>query len=147
MGIENTVSLPVTDEIAKSGDSGKPYVLSHPDSAHASAFRSLAAGVVADVEEMERADSGLPPVDYDVEENVITIGDNFRIDPVELRAKCRCAECVEEFTGKPLLIQQLFQAIRVPPSSAGLVATHSCVDWNNGHKSLYPYKWILDGKE
>lgn len=146
-GIENTVSLPVTDEIARSGDTGRPYVLSHPESAHAAAFRTLAAGVVADVEEMRASGGGLPAVDYVAEENVIKVGDDFEIDPIALRAKCRCAQCVEELTGRPLLDPATIASDTRPAVISGVGRYAFCVDWNDGHKSLYPYKWILEADD
>jgi hypothetical protein len=41
-GIVNTVSMPLVDEISKSGDSGLPYVVAHPDSQAAAIYRTLA---------------------------------------------------------------------------------------------------------
>uniref|UniRef100_A0A7S1UGJ6 Gamma-butyrobetaine hydroxylase-like N-terminal domain-containing protein n=1 Tax=Phaeomonas parva TaxID=124430 RepID=A0A7S1UGJ6_9STRA len=146
-GIENTVSLPVVDEIAQSGDSGTPYLVEHAESSHASAFRALAAGVAEDVEEMAQApNGGLPTVESDPSKsNFLTIGDK-EISPVELRAMCRCALCVEELTGKPLLDPDTIPADIAPASIARVGRYAFAVDWNDGHKSLYPYRWII-GKD
>jgi len=48
-----------------------------------------------------------PEVKYDLESNTIQISDNGgpteTVSPAELRRACRCAACVEELTGRPLL--------------------------------------------
>lgn len=144
-GIQNTVSLPIVDEIAETGDSGTPYMIQHPESQHAGAFRELAHGVAADVEEMLRAGSGLPELEVDLEGREMNVGPR-KLDFVELRAKCRCALCVEELSGKPLLDPATIPE-DITPANIGRVGRYAfSVDWSDGHKSLYPYRWILEGK-
>lgn len=42
-GISNTASLPLTEEVSASGDSGTPLVVRHPDSPAAGVYRELAS--------------------------------------------------------------------------------------------------------
>ncbi len=59
-----------------------------------------------------------------------------------LRRNCRCASCVEELTGRHLLIQTMVSEsiypIRMYPTGNYALS----VDWSDGHRSLYPYKQI-----
>jgi len=153
-GIEHTYSVPLMGKIAKNGDSGTPFVLEHPDSPQAEVYRELAGSVVEEVEKVQSAGDGRPIVTFDEERHTMVVVDGEEestISPAELRRDCRCAKCVEEFTGKRILIaESVPETIR--PTGMGKTGNYALsVNWSDGHRSLYPFRqirsMIADAKE
>jgi MinD-like ATPase involved in chromosome partitioning or flagellar assembly/DUF971 family protein len=154
-GIEHTFSVPLLDRIAANGDSGTPYVLQFPDSPPALVFRELAQAVVSEVAKSKYSNAR-PEIQYKKDEHVIEVrgiaandkagmdGDDAgpTLTPAELRRACRCAACVEELTGKQILIPtsvaESIQPMRMSPTGNYALS----VDWSDGHRSLYPYRQI-----
>jgi ATP-binding protein involved in chromosome partitioning len=72
------------------------------------------------------------------------------LGPRLLRLHCRCAGCVHEITGDPIL-----DPASVPPSIHPLAIRHVgryalAFDWSDGHTTgLYPFDYLraLDGQE
>eukprot|EP01035_Chromulina_nebulosa_P018705 gene18705-24464_t len=106
-GIENQVAIPLLDEVSLCGDIGTPYVLQYPDSPLAQAMIDLAGGVISEIEAISLTNKySTPSLNYLAESNEIKLVDGSNtasIKPFTLRDECRCAVCVEEFTGKKLL--------------------------------------------
>lgn len=140
-GIEHTFSVPLLDTIAAKGDQGDPFVLQYPDSPQAKIYRELASAVVSEVAKTKFAGSSRPEISFNKEAHSIEI-DSDTMEPAELRKDCKCAACVEELTGRQILIRS-----RIPDSVEPLrmVPTGNyalSVDWSDGHRSLYPYRQI-----
>jgi Mrp family chromosome partitioning ATPase/DUF971 family protein len=153
-GIENTFSVPLLDRIAANGDSGTPYVLEHPDSPPALVFLELAQSVVSEVAKTKYSTTR-PDIAYDKAEHQIRVrgissgageeplkDDDSVLTPAELRRACRCAGCVEEMTGRQILIPtsvpESVQPMRMSPTGNYALS----VDWSDGHRSLYPYRQV-----
>jgi hypothetical protein len=161
-GINTTVALPLLEEVSQAGDRGIPYVLAHPDSEFTEAMRTLAESVVHAIATLRHVPTPTLLFSQDRAafflENTGAPGKwEQELSPRDLRAACRCAACVEELTGRPLLDRTSIPAsIRpiLPPGmeegagpgevQAGLpVGRYAvAVDWSDGHKSLYPYKQL-----
>jgi Mrp family chromosome partitioning ATPase len=161
-GMDTIISLPLLDEISKSGDSGLPYVLSNPDSRVAKAIDELADGVL---KELANAENGRQSLAFDEETSVFTlqIGDKddnkdhnkdkdkdkeaVTASAYDLRCDCRCAVCVEELTGRALLDRKTVSPKVRPIGGMGAMANigryAAKVDWSDGHKSLYPFRQII----
>ena len=61
----------------------------------------------------------------------------------DLRLACRCAQCIEETTGKPLLDPQAVpQQIRA--RAINIVGNYACnIDWSDGHSSgIYNFRGL-----
>lgn len=141
-GITNTVQVPLVPEVASSGDKGVPFVLENPDGDRAAPFLSLANAVVREVSKLKFNATGRPVLSYQPGEGTITIdtnGDKQVMKAADLRRQCRCALCVEEFTGKlildPASIPENIAATAFAPIGNYAVS----VQWSDGHSSLYPY--------
>jgi DUF971 family protein len=140
-GIDHTFSVPLLDKIAANGDSGLPFVLGNPDSPQAEIYKDLAKAVVTEVAKVKYTGSGRPNVVYNKEQDVIEV-DGDTITPANLRRSCRCAACVEEMTGRQLLVPssvpESIGPLRMYPTGNYALS----VDWSDGHRSLYPHRQI-----
>jgi Mrp family chromosome partitioning ATPase/DUF971 family protein len=149
-GIEHTFSMPLMDSIAANGDSGTPFVLANPDSPQTAIYKALASSVVSEVSKAKYSKESLRPVvEFNKEDRKIEVDDSA-MAPVELRRACRCASCVEEMTGRQILIpssvKETIEPLKMYPTGNYALS----VDWSDGHKSLYPYRQIrslLQAKE
>ena len=139
-GIDHTYSMPLMDKIAANGDSGNPFFLDNPNSPQAAIYRDLAKSVVSEVAKTKFSQSR-PDIVYDEKNHIIKVDDEL-ISSAGLRRACRCAACVEELTGRQILlptsVPESIKPIRM--SSTGNYALS--VDWIDGHRSLYPYRQI-----
>jgi len=159
-GLTNTVSLPVLEEVSRSGDSGVPLVLGQPDSAPAQVFMDLAGRVVREVAKLRHDRSRLrPSITYLPAEHMIAVtvhGSNDaggaeevtppqKMSPAALRRQCRCAMCVEEMTGRQILRPEDVSE-DIKPVEIGAVGNYAVgITWTDGHKSLFPYRSFVDG--
>lgn len=66
------------------------------------------------------------------------------VNPYNLRINCRCATCIEEFTGERLLDTSTVPPL-VKPLNMNRIGRYAvAIDWSDGHKSLFPYKAIAN---
>jgi len=159
-GLTNTVSLPVLEEVSRSGDSGVPLVLGQPNSAPAQVFMDLAGRVVREVAKLRHDRSRLrPSITYLPEEHMIAVkmhgysdtggaeavAPPQKMSPAALRRQCRCAMCVEEMTGRQILRPEDVPE-EIKPVEIGAVGNYAVgITWTDGHKSLFPYRSFVDG--
>lgn len=162
-GIEHTFSMPLLQNIASTGDSGTPFFLQHKESEQAKLYTQLAKSVVQEVAKIQFAKSqgkGTPIINYDADTHSITVLDDHHstatttmndendtttsdtISPAQLRRECKCAACVEELTGRQLLLPMSVPDYIKPNAMAPCGNYALSVDWSDGHRSLYPYKQI-----
>jgi len=162
-GIEHSFSVPLMNKIAENGDSGTPYVLEHPDSQQAAIYNDLAKAVVSEVAKAKHSgNSKRPTIVYNQDQHVLQVdfpqpqqqqqqqqndddGDNVlsaALTPATLRRACRCAACVEELTGRQILVPEtILESTR--PIAMGPTGNYAwSIDWSDGHRSLYPYRQI-----
>uniref|UniRef100_A0A6U3BX58 MIP18 family-like domain-containing protein n=1 Tax=Entomoneis paludosa TaxID=265537 RepID=A0A6U3BX58_9STRA len=142
-GIEHTFSVPLLDRIAANGDSGQPYILEHPDSPQAAIYKDLAKSVVKEVAKAKfSGQNSRPDVVFDKEAHKMVVNGKSVLTPAGLRRGCRCAACVEELTGRqiliPTMVSENIAPLRMTPTGNYALS----VDWSDGHRSLYPYRQI-----
>eukprot|EP01038_Epipyxis_sp_PR26KG_P007304 gene7304-9951_t len=145
-GIENIISFPLQDEVSISGDSGIPYVIQYQSENDVISCRmkELAKGVIQEIDRLTTLNKqkSQTSLTYDETKNTIIFNQNIEISPFKLRCDCRCAVCVEEFTGKNLLdVNKVSKLVR-PLGMSPIGKYAMSVDWSDGHKSLYPFKQI-----
>jgi Mrp family chromosome partitioning ATPase/DUF971 family protein len=149
-GIEHTFSIPLLPTIAANGDAGTPYVLEHPSTPQSNVFKQLASAVVSEVAKIKYSGgSQRPIVEYRKDEHVIVVSNlgskstaAHSMTPATLRRSCRCAACVEEFTGRQLLELRSIPETVAPRKMYPTGNYALSVDWSDGHRSLYPYRQI-----
>jgi DUF971 family protein len=63
--------------------------------------------------------------------------------PRQLRIQCRCAGCVDEFTGRPILRADDVPA-DVPPLAIHYVGRYALrFDWSDGHGTgIFPFEFL-----
>lgn len=141
-GITNTVQMPLVDGIASCGDTGTPYIVANAKSEHSRAFLELAEGVVREVAKLKYSANDRPALSFQQADGTITIdtAKGSQVMPAaNLRRQCRCAVCVEEFSGRPLLDPASIPENIAPSSFAPIGNYAVSVQWSDGHSSLYPY--------
>jgi len=155
-GIDHTYSMPLMDQLAKNGDSGTPFVLEHPDSKQTAIFKDLAKSVVSEVAKVKfSAESRKPKVEYNRDDHVLEITmpstdghtttsetETGLLKPADLRRACRCAACVEELTGRQILMATMVSDNVAPLKMSPTGNYALSVDWSDGHRSLYPYRQL-----
>ncbi|ACI65896.1 predicted protein, partial [Phaeodactylum tricornutum CCAP 1055/1] len=151
-GIEHSFSIPLLNKIAANGDNGTPFVLEFPDSPPAKIYQELASAVVSEVAKTKFAKSMRPSVQYDAESHLLQVSQNgvgstdeehvATLPPAELRRACRCAACVEELTGRQILVPSSVSDKIAPRNMVPTGNYALSVDWSDGHRSLYPYRQI-----
>ncbi|KAG5188520.1 HIGH-chlorophyll-fluorescence 101 [Tribonema minus] len=150
-GMTNVVRMPLHADVAAAGDAGVPFVVAHADGEHAALYRELAESVVREVAKIRYGRAARPHVAYDEARHLITIDAGAAaaaaatVEPAALRRACRCAACVEELTGRPLLDPASVPAGVRPLGFAPIGNYAVSVDWSDGHKSLYPYASFVEG--
>ncbi len=147
-GITNTIQMPLVADVASCGDSGVPFVVAKPDSEQSESFAELAEAVVREVSKLKFSDNDRPMLSFQPAEGTITIETSSGkqvMKAADLRRQCRCALCVEEFSGKPLLDPASVPDNIVPLEFAPIGNYAVSVNWDSGHSSLYPYKNFSEG--
>ena len=97
---------------------------------------------------MNRTQNHQVPVDIarnSKDELIITWSDGkILFYPVrDLRLKCPCAECVDEFTGKPLLDPKTVPMTIVHKKIKSIGRYALAVEWSDGHKSgIFSYDFL-----
>jgi DUF971 family protein len=123
-------------------------VLAQPASPSTQLFNSLAEAVHREVTALEKGVSHRPTVSFSAGTGIhvrLNNGTTGLIHPAELRRRCRCANCIEEFSGRPLLnpadVPENIYPVRLQPMGNYAVA----VQWSDGHSSsIYPYDFLLE---
>ena len=111
-------------------------------------YSNLAKNIVSELERLEKEDSKPPHVRYETGSSLVIVrkadGTEKKIKAFDLRNKCKCALCVDEFSGKKLLetknVNEDVFPYKIEPKGNYAVA----IVWSDGHKSsIYPYDRLL----
>lgn len=149
-GITNTIQVPLVEDVASCGDTGVPFVVANANSEHSLRFLELAQAVVREVAKLKHSAVRRPALSYQSSTRTITVDtikDKQEIAAADLRRQCKCALCVEEFSGRPLLDPASVPDDIVPSEFAPIGNYAVSVQWSDGHSSLYPYASFAIGYE
>ncbi|KAK4525918.1 hypothetical protein GAYE_SCF18G3827 [Galdieria yellowstonensis] len=155
-GIPFMESLPLDPDLCRWSDSGTPAVLVVSESKIAQLYHALASAVVQEIAKRAFGNrSKVPQVVFDSDKCAIvisnidpsdgnTIHNQVEWSPWELRNACRCALCVDEWTGmeRPKHVDRNVKPLQI--QSAGNYAFS--VVWSDGHQSLYPFERVAHTK-
>lgn len=145
--IDDTIQIPVDPKLSECD--GTPHFVAFPNSESADKYRQLADTVVRSVARIQHGGLNVPDVRFDEASGDILVtrqGSEHvqRIWPPTLRRQCKCALCMDEMTGRPLLnpddVKETIKPIRI--ERVGNYAVD--VDWSDGHKSLYPFARFVE---
>ena len=146
-GIEQHFKVPLMDQVAYEGDHGTPFVLQQPDSSAARVYRSLAQAVVQEVAKVKYTHPNQRlSLEYNRDDHVVSLKQGkdeeevCTLSPATIRRTCRCAACVEEMTGRQILLPSMISE-NISPLRMQSVGNYAwSIDWSDGHRSLYPEK-------
>jgi Mrp family chromosome partitioning ATPase/DUF971 family protein len=146
-GFQNTFEVPLEPEVSRWGDSGRPVVLSMSDGPVTRVYRDLCAAVVREVSKIKHGALEKPDVRYESGTGIVVSlpgGDTHIIAPAELRRRCRCARCIDEMSGKPILQPDEVSEDIYPTSIHSMGNYAVAVAWSDGHSSsIYAYDTLL----
>lgn len=175
LGVPFLGALPLDAEVVTCGDDGCPIVVAQPKSASAGVYGAIAGALVAQLDTADTglrpfvwnwdSNEGAPawreaavlpsgarniPVGLlrrDPRTLSLLWQDGHRddLDVRDLRLACRCALCVEEMSGRPLLDPRTVRA-DVSPRRIASVGNYAIqFDWSDGHNSgIYAFNDLRD---
>jgi Mrp family chromosome partitioning ATPase/DUF971 family protein len=141
-GFKHSFEIPVMEKLSEMGDTGVPLVVSEPDGLAAKLYSDLTSSVVRELSRMKFTKKELPTVEHVPGKGISYVegGVERYVAPKVLRSECRCAVCIEEFTGEQLLDKESIPESVQPTSIAPMGNYAVSVQWSDGHtSSVYPY--------
>lgn len=147
-GFKHTFEIPLAPEVSSLCDAGRPIVLEAPEHAVSAIYRDLAESVVREISRLQHGALDRPSVTYTSETGiVIALPDGGEVTwaPADLRRRCRCAHCVEEMTGQPLLRPEQVSEDIYPTQISTMGNYAVAISWSDGHgSSVYPYEVLVE---
>lgn len=146
-GIRNSFEVPIRPEISRLSDGGVPVVLADAEGPAAAGYREIAAAAVREISRIKHGGLVRPKVAYTPGTGIVVTlssGEQKVVSPAALRRACRCANCIEEFSGKPILDPASVPESVYPRAMTPMGNYAVGVSWSDGHtSSIYPYDLIL----
>jgi DUF971 family protein len=147
-GIRNSFEIPLDPDISRLSDSGTPVALADPEGAVARLYVEIASAVVREVAKIEHGGLTRPRVSYSAERGIVLTlasGEERVVSAAEVRRACRCAHCIEERSGRPLLDPASVPQTIYPRSITPIGNYAVAITWSDGHtSSIYPYELLLE---
>lgn len=146
-GIKNSFEIPIVPEVSRYSDSGIPVVLAEPQGEVSAIYREIAGAVVQEIEKLAHGGFARPKVSFVPTRGIVLTmpnGEEKTCAPAAVRRACRCANCVEEFSGKQLLDPSSVPESIYPRSITPMGNYAVAITWSDGHcSSIYPYEQLL----
>ncbi|KAF0683140.1 Aste57867_24828 [Aphanomyces stellatus] len=164
--IQHTFKLPMSEAMSASADTGRylasvllmanrisitcsPLVLGDALQDVAAIYDHLAVTVAEECVKLKHLARAAPELLYDKTRGMILrfygvdSAEEIVLSPIDLRARCRCAQCIEEFTGR-----QVLDPTAIPddirPTAVQRKGNYAfAVVWSDGHSSsLYTFEHL-----
>ncbi len=130
--------------ISDTCDRGRPAVLEAPRGDLAGLYEEISGRIVREIERIENGAIISPEVTFEEGRGIlfsVPDGDERVIDPADLRRRCGCARCKDEYTGEPLLRPEEVPDDVHPLSIERMGNYAVAIRWSDGHdSSIYPYE-------
>ncbi|ETV72498.1 hypothetical protein, variant 1 [Aphanomyces astaci] len=147
--IPHTFQLPMADAMNISVDTGSPVVLSDALPTVTAVYDDLATTVAQECVKLKHLARVAPELLFDKTRGMVLrffstdSAEEIVLSPVDLRARCRCAQCIEEFTGKQILDPTTIQE-DIRPTAVQRKGNYAfAVVWSDGHSSsLYTFEHL-----
>lgn len=150
-GIQNSFEIPLFGELSRLSDSGLPFVL---DSSPATldtrtVYTTMAAKIAKELQDLSNGQLEPPVVTYEPNVGVVLTAPGSKDRKIianvkELRLKCRCARCVEEFTGRAMIsgkdIPDAITPLKISPRGNYAVE----ITWSDRHGSIFSYSSLQE---
>ena len=142
-GFKNSFEIPVIEALSTMGDTGIPCVIDEPAGMIAKIYSDIASSVVREISRLKFGQIKKPELEFVKGKGIkfTYAGDEKWISPKILRADCRCARCVDEFTGEQIL-EKAKVSEDIEPTNISPMGNYAVsVIWSDGHtSSVYPYE-------
>ena len=142
-GLRNSFEIPIYPEISRQGDAGVPVVLADREGPVAMVYSQIADSAVREISKLKFGGTERPKVSYAPGKGILLSYDDGRqlaVNPAALRRRCRCAHCVEEFSGRQVLKPEQVAETVYPTELQPMGNYAVAVTWSDGHNSsIYPY--------
>ncbi len=144
-GIHNAIEIPLVGDIARQADEGTPIVVADPEGPVAAVYTELGEAMVREIAKVTHGGIARPEVTFETGKGIVCkLGDDTRTIPAaDLRGACRCAHCVNEFTGEQQLDPATIPADIEPKQIEPMGNYAVSIGWSDGHDSIYPYEALL----
>ncbi|GLD93415.1 hypothetical protein PINS_up002007 [Pythium insidiosum] len=147
--LKNVYKMPISDQFSSAGDSGRPFVLTDQPSEQKESYDALARKVAEELVILRHSARLAPELLFDRSRGMVlrlysfTDAKEAVIHPADLRARCRCAQCVDEFTGQQIL-DPASVSDDITPTGVERKGNYAfAVTWSDGHSSsLYTYEHL-----
>lgn len=142
-GISNSFQFPTTPALAEQCDLGTPFVKKYPEHPLSEEYQKLANCILDEVQAFKSQGYRSPSIDYNDKKGIVLNYENKRyyFDPKMLRNSCRCAHCVDEFTGEK---KYFLDGKEIIPLSINLVGNYAVgISWSDNHASLFPLTRLI----
>ena len=147
-GIKNSFEIPIDPDISHFSDNGKPFVLAKGESATTKIYAQIGESVVREISKLKYGALEKPKVSYAPGQGIlVTLNDGKQriVKPADLRRRCRCALCIEEFSGRRLLKAEDVSESVYPTNFQSMGNYAIAIQWSDGHtSSIYPYETIIE---
>jgi DUF971 family protein len=146
-GITNTFELPILEEVSTYCDRGQPALLVDPENSLSKSYIEIADSVIREVAKISNDGIEQPEVKYNKGKGIIITyknGTSDIVDPADLRRRCSCASCKDEYTGEPILKPEQVKDDIEPVSIEKMGNYAVAITWSDGHdSSIYPYNKLV----
>ncbi|ETL81719.1 hypothetical protein, variant 2 [Phytophthora nicotianae] len=118
--MKNVFKLPISEQFSASADSGRPFVLSGLSPEEEKTYDSLATTVAKELVVLKHNVRLAPELLYDTNRGIVlrlyslNEAKEAVLHPADLRAQCRCAQCIDEFTGEQVLLRDEIKPFGIP---------------------------------
>lgn len=143
-GFKHGAELPLIPELSFQSDKGIPYVKEYKDSSIAYYFNEIIQDIIKEIKHVKE-NRITPKIGFnDTSINIqLTDKDILIFKPKELRLKCQCAHCIDEFSGKQILKESDIDE-SISPITVKTVGNYAIgIEWSDNHTSLYSYEKLL----